>query len=70
MRKCANITPKRGSVENAIVNRYFDNIETELNDVPPENVFNFDETNLSDNPGTKKCVKERNKVSRESDGPL
>lgn len=59
VRKCANITPKRGSVDKDIVNSYFDNIEKELQGIPPENVFNFDETNVSDNPGTKKCIFKR-----------
>ena len=28
----------------------------ELQPVPPANIFNYDETNLSDDPGTKKCI--------------
>uniref|UniRef100_A0A1Y1KZ51 DDE-1 domain-containing protein n=2 Tax=Photinus pyralis TaxID=7054 RepID=A0A1Y1KZ51_PHOPY len=27
-----------------------------LQDVPPQNILNYDETNLSDNPGTTKCI--------------
>ena len=28
-------------------------------EIPPSNLFNFDEANLSDNPGTKKCLFKR-----------
>ncbi|KAG4078417.1 hypothetical protein HA402_013128 [Bradysia odoriphaga] len=44
--------------------QYFNNLQVTLtNDdgtmVPPENVYNFDETNLSDDPGVKKCIFKR-----------
>lgn len=35
---------------------YFQNLERSLKDVPKENILNYDETNLSDNPGTQKCL--------------
>lgn len=39
-----------------VLNQYFDHLENTLIDVPDENMINFDETNLSDDPGKKKCV--------------
>ena len=35
---------------------FFNNYEHEGLDVPPSNIFNYDETNFSDDPGAKKCV--------------
>lgn len=35
---------------------FFDNLLDTLKDVPPTNILNYDETNLSDNPGTSKFV--------------
>lgn len=38
---------------------YFANLEKTLQDVPASNILNFDETNLSDNPGSCKCILRR-----------
>ena len=38
------------------VNEYFDNLESVLEGIPPHYIFNYDETNLSDDPGRKKCL--------------
>lgn len=35
---------------------YFQNLEETLRDVPPSNILNLDETNLSDDPGNSKCI--------------
>lgn len=35
---------------------YFRNLEQTLQDVPPSNILNFDETNLTDDPGSSKCL--------------
>ena len=42
---------KVGSVSAEILNQYFDNLETTLTGVPYDNKMNYDETNLSDDPG-------------------
>ncbi|KAJ8720589.1 hypothetical protein PYW08_006054 [Mythimna loreyi] len=41
------------------MNEFYMNLETSLKDVPPSNILNFDETNLSDDPGSKKCIFKR-----------
>lgn len=55
-RMCRNITHKRASVSPTAIDEYFHHLETSLAGVPQENIINFDETNLSDDPGQKKCV--------------
>jgi transposase-like protein len=41
----------RAALSHEEVNEFFDRIEEVLDGVPPENVWNYDETNLTDNPG-------------------
>jgi hypothetical protein len=41
----------RAAVSHSDVNSFFDNFEKVVAGVPPENVFNYDETNLQENPG-------------------
>ena len=53
---CQNINSVRAGIGVNQINEYFDNLSKSLNYVPPENTFNFDETNLSDDPGSIKCV--------------
>jgi hypothetical protein len=45
------IKRSRAAVSHDDVNRFFDNFEEVVAGVPPENVFNYDETNLQENPG-------------------
>jgi hypothetical protein len=33
---------------------YINNLKKVVADVPPHNIYNYDETNLTDNPGQKK----------------
>ena len=52
----SNIKRARASVDEEVTNQFFDNVATTLDglgDIPPENIFNFDETNHSDDPGAK-----------------
>lgn len=56
VRLCQNIAPKRAAVDPAVMKRYFENLEETLRDVPDENIINYDETNLTDDPGRKKCM--------------
>ena len=58
-RKCTNISPKRVSVDEIALKNLFDNLGTTLKDIPATNIFNYDETNLADNPGSKKCIFKR-----------
>ncbi|XP_050398247.1 uncharacterized protein LOC130010689 [Patella vulgata] len=55
-RFCQNIKVKRAEVSAESLNQYFDNLEASLADVPSSNILNYDETNLTDDPGKKKCI--------------
>lgn len=35
---------------------YFRRLRLSLDGIPAENIINYDETNLSDNPGSVKCI--------------
>ena len=50
---------KRASISKEQLKQYFDNTQNELKDVVPCNIWNYDETNLRDNPGAKKYVMKR-----------
>lgn len=54
-----NIKRCRAEVDEAVLNPYLDNLCEEIKDVTPERIFNYDETNLSDDPGSKKVVCKR-----------
>ena len=54
-----NVKAVRDEVNHEIINSYFDNLEQCLNDVPPSNVYNYDETNISDDPGAKLVIARR-----------
>lgn len=50
-RMCENIKRSRAQVSRDILNEYFTNLSIALQDVPPCNIINYDETNLSDDIG-------------------
>ena len=57
---------KRKKASRALVNsnvikyfKYFDNLTEEFKDVPPQNLFNYDETNITDDPGSKTVIVRR-----------
>lgn len=54
-----NIKISRAAISPEVINEYFDNLEVELKDVPAGNIVNYDETNLSDDPGRKKVITRR-----------
>lgn len=60
-RTCQNIKRSRAKVSAGEVKAYFTNLEKTIKDAdsPPTHIFNYDETNLSDDPGVKKCVFKR-----------
>lgn len=41
------------------INAYFDNLTPVITNVPPLNIFNYDETNMSDDPGKNKGIYKR-----------
>lgn len=65
LRKCQNIKRSRAAVSAESVNQFFHHfiktVEGKGGDdvVTPDRIYNYDETNLSDNPGTKKCIFKR-----------
>ena len=61
-RTCQNIKRTKACVSAKEVTAYFNNLEKTLKDgeeILPWNTFNYNETNLSDNPGAKKCIFKR-----------
>lgn len=54
-----NIKRSRAAVSRKIVNDYFDNLDKELLNIPPENIINYDETNFMDDPGRTKVLVRR-----------
>ena len=58
-RKCQNVNRARAKVAREQVQEYFSHLERSLKDVPPNNILNYDETNCSDDPGTKKMLYKR-----------
>lgn len=58
-RICQNIKRSRAAISKETINEYFDNVQVELKDVPPCNIVNYDETNLSDDPGRKLIIARR-----------
>lgn len=55
-RHCQNISRKRAAISENIVGEYFQRLKTTLAGVPPGNIINYDETNLTDDPKTKKMI--------------
>lgn len=51
-----NIKRVRAGVTKTTLQLYFNNINNILKDVPPTNIFNYDETNFVDDPGKKLVV--------------
>ena len=53
---CQNITKKRAGVNVETVNNYFAELSKTLEGVPPQNIINYDETNLTDDPGRRRMI--------------
>ena len=47
---------RRANVKAEDIKSYFQNLRVELDGVPPENIFNFDETNFTNDPSKKKVL--------------
>ena len=56
LRKCQNIKRTRAEVSPDEMKTFYENLQKTLKDVPPQNILNYDETNFSDNVGSKKCI--------------
>lgn len=59
MRVAANVKRLRAGLTREMVQEYFINLKNELEDVPATHIFNFDETNLTDDPGQSKIITRR-----------
>lgn len=55
-RMCQNIKRARAQLKPSEVSEYYQRLAESLEGVPPENILNYDETNLADDPGMKKCI--------------
>lgn len=59
IRFASNIKRKRAEVGPTVIEEYFQNLSKELEGVDACNIWNYDETNLTDEPGQKKVVTKR-----------
>lgn len=58
-RFCSNIKRVRAAVDEETIQLYFNHLKKELMGVSPRLIFNYDETNLVDDPGKKKILSKR-----------
>lgn len=54
-----NIKRCRAAVSNETISSYFDNLKESVKDVKPDLIINYDETNLTDDPGRTKVIVRR-----------
>ena len=54
-----NIKPARAEIDRYSECLYFDELSITLQNIPNTNILNYDETNVSDNPGSKTVVCKR-----------
>ncbi len=59
VRLANNLSQGRAELSPEQVKEFFVNLEKELQGVPPTNIINYDETNLTDDIGRKRCVFKR-----------
>lgn len=59
VRMSSNIKRVRAEIGINDINSYMDNLSATIRDVPPSRLWNYDETNLSDDPGYKKVICKR-----------
>ncbi|KAJ8932166.1 hypothetical protein NQ314_014878 [Rhamnusium bicolor] len=55
-RHCQNIKRKRAEKTDEEIEAYFENLKKTIENIQPEFILNYDERNLSDDPGSKKCI--------------
>lgn len=53
LRNCENIKRVKAEITEVTIREYFENLNETIQGVPPENIVNMDETNLTDDPGKK-----------------
>lgn len=58
-RTAKNITYAKASADDKIIEDFFTNLEQLITGIEPKNIWNYDETNLVDDPGCKKVLTKR-----------
>ncbi len=64
VRRAGNITKSRAEVDIPMIQAYFAKLEKSVEGVPPSNIYNFDETAFTDDPGSKKLLFRRGMLCR------
>lgn len=59
VRMCQNIKHSHASVSRTTISQYFDNLFNTLERIASSNILNYDETNLTDDPGRRKITTKR-----------
>ncbi|XP_065670511.1 uncharacterized protein LOC136089008 [Hydra vulgaris] len=59
VRFASNIKRKRAEIGTIVIDNYFINLSNEISNISPDDIWNYDETNLSDDPGKKKILTKR-----------
>ena len=60
-RLCQNIKTSRSEMKKDDFVKYFDNLKDVVKDLPADNILNYDETNLADDPGQERLIFKRGK---------
>ena len=68
-RIASNVKTSRAEISPEIINEYFNNLESSFNGIRPENFYNYDETNVTDDPGVVKVIVQRGqrRIERKKD---
>lgn len=59
VRLSENIKRSRAAISRDTINEYFEHVSVSLENVSPDNLVNYDETNFTDDPGRKKVIVRR-----------
>lgn len=58
-RLCSNVKRVRAAIDEEIIKSYFNHLRHEIDGIVPSLIYNYDETNLVDDPGKKKVLTKR-----------
>ncbi|XP_049946917.1 uncharacterized protein LOC126443409 [Schistocerca serialis cubense] len=58
-RCCMNIKKVRAGIDQTMMQEYFSELEKSLDGISPEAIINYDETNITDDPGVKRVIGRR-----------
>ena len=63
-----NVKAARAEVSEEIINNYFNELDSSLDGIPASHIFNYDETNITDDPGAKHVIvrRERKRAERKT----